>query len=253
MKKRSAIRIFNKNTVLLIFILIMITGGKVFGQNQDPEETNMIDPQHLLETADTEIFVRDSFKQNFSEIQGYVNEFPNPVTVHQYYIMNGEGSDVLMTMQPSEVTVRTTNKRLNFEQIRKSEFHVTYSAARKEDIPAGAGGICWMGYSNRISRGIGKESGVILYPGDQAYYFTPVDGERVYESIADLSDLNPEDYTKFDFIRLDGIMYVYVNGIFRFSYDDGIKDIVTFEAGSELHQNGNRIRCTFDDFSMRIK
>lgn len=235
MKKRSAHRIFNKNTVLLFFILIMITGGKVFGQNQDPEGINMINPLHLLETADTEIFVRDTFKQDFSEIQGYVNEFPNPVTVHQYYIMNGEGSDVLMTMQPSEVTVRTTNKRLNFEQIRRNEFHVTYSAARKEDIPAGAGGICWMGYTNRISSGVGKDSGVILYPGDQAYYFTHVDGEEVYESIADLSDLNPEDYTKFDFIRLDGIMYIYVNGIFRFSHDDGINDIVTFEAGSELY------------------
>ena len=251
MKKRSAIRIFNKNTVLLFFFLIMITGGKVSGQN--PEETNTINPQHLLETADTEIFVRDAFKQNFSEIQGYVNEFPNPVTVHQYYIMNGEGSDVLMTMQPSEVTVRTTNKRLNFEQIRRNEFHVTYSAARKEDIPAGAGGICWMGYTNRISSGIGKDSGVILYPGDQAYYFTHVDGEEVYESIADLSDLTPEDYTKFDFIRLNGIMYIYVNGVFRFSHDDGINDIVTFEAGSELYQYGNRIRCTFDNFSMRIK
>lgn len=251
MKQRSAIRIFNKNTVLLIFILIMITGGNVFGQN--PEETNTINLQHLLETADTEIFVRDAFKQNFSEIQGYVNEFPNPVTVHQYYIMNGEGSDVLMTMQPSEVTVRTTNKRLNFEQIRRNEFHVTYSAARKEDIPAGAGGICWIGYTNRISQGVGKDSGVILYPGDQAYYFTHVDGEEVYESIADLSDLNPEDYTKFDFIRLNGIMYIYVDGVFRFSHDDGINDIVTFEAGSELYQYGNRIRCTFDNFSMRIK
>ena len=251
MKKRSAFCILNKKTISLIFVLILFAAGEVSGQNS--EETTMIDPQHLLEIADTEIFVRDSFKQDFSEIQGYVNEFPNPVTVHQYYIMNGEGSDVLMTMQPSEVTVRTTNKRLNFEQIRRNEFHVTYSAARKEDIPAGAGGICWMGYTNRISSGIGKDSGVILYPGDQAYYFTPVDGERVYESIADLSDLNPEDYTKFDFIRLNGIMYISVNGVFRFSHDDGINDIVTFEAGSELYQYGNRIRCTFDNFSMRIK
>lgn len=253
MKKRSALRIFNKKTVLLIFVLTLFAEGNVFGQNQNSEETSLINPQRLLETADTEIFVRDAFRQNFSEIQGYVNEFPNPVTVHQYYIMNGEGSDVLMTMQPSEVNVRTTNKRLNFEQIRRSEFHVTYSVARKEDIPAGAGGICWMGYNNRISRGVGKESGVILYPGDQAYYFTPGDGEVTYESIADLSDLNPDNYTKFDFIRLGSTMYIYINGKFRFSYDDGIKDIVTFEAGSELYQNGNRIRCTFDDFTMRIK
>lgn len=221
--------------------------------NGQDEEEDLVNPQHLLETADTEIFVRDAFKQDYSEIQGYVNEFPNPVTVHQYYIMDGEGSDMLMTMQPSEVVVHTSNKRLNFDQIRKNEFHVTYSAARKENIPNGAGGICWMRYSNLIARGIGKESGVILYPGDQAYYFTPVDGEMTYESIADLSDLDPDEYTKFDFIRLNNIMYVYVNGKFRFSYDDGIKDIVTFEAGSELHQYGNRVRCTFDNFTMRIK
>ena len=253
MKKKSAHRFANKNTVFLLFILFFIGAGKVSGQNQNSEETSLTNPQHLLEIADTEIFVRDAFKQDFSEIQGYVNEFPNPVTVHQYYIMNGEGSDMLMTMQPSEVTVRTTNKRLNFEQIRRSEFHVTYSAARKEDIPTGAGGICWMGYSNKIARGIGKDSGVILYPGGQVYSFTHADGEMSYESIADLSDLNPDDYTKFDFIRLDSTMYIYINGKFRFSYDDGIKDIVTFEAGSELYQNGNRVRCTFDNFSMRIK
>lgn len=253
MKRKFLYQIINFRTlltaVLMIFAFSFIS---VFGQDES-EEGDLINPQRLLETADTNIFVRDAFKQDFSEIQGYVNEFPNPVTVHQYYIMNGEGSDVLMTMQPSEVTVRTSNKRLNFDQIRKNEFHVTYSVARKEDIPTGASGLCWMGYSNRISRGIGKESGVILYPGDQAYYFTPADGEMTYESIADLSDLNPEDYTKFDFIRLDGIMYFYINGQFRFSYDDGIKDIVTFEAGAELHQYGNRIRCTFDNFSMRIK
>lgn len=239
-----------KTISLLFFILFGITAGKVFGQS-GPDQ--LIDPKKLLERADAEIFVRDAFKQNFSEIQGYVNEFPNPMTVHQYYIMDGEGSDMLMTMQPSEVTVHTTNKRLKFDQIRKNEFHVTYSVARKEDIPAGNGGICWMQYSNFVAKGIGRESGVILYPGDQAYFFTPVDGEMTYESIADLSDLDPDEYNSFDFIRLNGIMYFYVNGKFRFSYDDGIRDIVTFEGGAELYEQGNRVRCTFDDFTMRIK
>lgn len=251
LKKESVLRVFGtKAALLLILFLTVISAGNAFGQN---DETFVSNPQRLLDTADTEIFVRESYKQDFSEIQGYVNEFPNPLTVHQYYIMEGEGSDMLMTMQPSEEMVHTTNKRLKFDQIRKNEFHVTYSVARKEDIPAGSGGICWMQYSNLLTKGVGKESGVILYPGDQAYFFTPVDGEMTYESIADLSDLDPDAYNSFDFIRLNGIMYFYVNGKFRFSYDDGIKDIVTFEGGAELHKQGNRVRCTFDDFSMRIK
>lgn len=235
-----------------VLCFLAFSFGVVCGQ--DDAEEDLTDPKRLLEIADKEIFIRDSFKQDFSEIQGYVNEFPNPLTVHQYYIMDGEGSDMLMTMQPSEETVHTTNKRLKFEQVRKNEFHVTYSVARKEDIPTGGGGICWIQYSNYISKGVGKESGVILYPGKQVYYFTPdSEGSMTYESIADLSDLDPDEYNSFDFIRLDGIMYFYVNGKFRFSYDDGIKDIVTFEGGAELYERGNRVRCTFDDFTMRIK
>ena len=231
-------------------ILTAFTPGIVCGQDEDAS----IDPDHLLEVCDEEIFIREGIKQTFWEDQGYVNEFPNPVTVHQYYIYDNEGSDMLMTMEPSAETIRTTNKRLKFDWERQREFHVTYSVARKEDIPAGGGGMCWLGYNNFVMQGIKKDSGVILYPGGNAYFFShDADGEIVYESIADLSDLDPDDYNKFDFIRLDGITYFYVNGKFRFSYDDGIKDVVTFEGGAELSKSGNRIRCTFDDYSMRHK
>ena len=220
---------------------------------QQTGETQLVNPNTLLATADTEIFKRASFKQDFSEDQGYVNELPNPVTVHQYYIYDGEGSDMLMTMKPSEVVVHTTNKRLRFDLWRNREFHATYSVVRRENIPDGEGGICWMRYSNEMVWGKGRESGVMFYPGGKAYYFTPVDGEMVYTEIADLSDIDPDKTAKFDFIRLDGVLYVYVDGKFRFSYEDGIKEPVSFEGGAELFTDGNRVRCCFDDFSMKTK
>ena len=237
---------------LLIFLVFILISGNAAAQT-DETEGKIINPEKLLRTADEEIFKRFSFSFDFSEDQGYVNEFPNPVTVHQYYIYDGEGSDMLMTMQPSAAVVRTTNKRLGFEQVREREFHVTYSVVRREDMPEGGGGICWIGYSNVLKQTPGHESGVIFYPGDQAYFFHYTDGVPAYDGLGDLSDLDPSQTSKFDIIRLAGVTYVYVNGKFRFSYEDGIVDTVSFEGGAELHLDGTRVRCAFDDFSMRIK
>ena len=237
---------------LLLFMAFVLLTGKTFAQQTETADQT-IDPEKLLLTADEEIFKRFTFSFDFTEDQGYVNEFPNPVTVHQYYIYDGEGSDMLMTMQPSTTVVRTTNKRLSFDQVREREFHVTYSMARREDIPEGSGGICWMGYSNILKATPGHENGAIFYPGDQAYFFHYVDGEMVYDAIGDLSDLNPAEMTKFDFIRLAGVMYIYANDKFLFSYEDGIEDTVSFEGGAELNLDGNRVRCVFDNFSMRVK
>lgn len=209
-----------------------------------------VDPETLLKNADEEIFVRAGFSQDFSENQGYVNEFPDPHTFHQYYIYNGVGTDVLMSMLPAKETVRITNKRLTFDQARKDEFHVTFSVKQTENN----GGLCWLRFSNVVLLGQGKESGVLLYPGENAYFFTPVDGEMTYESISDLSELNPAKKTiRFDIIRLAGVSYFYADKKFLFSYEDGIKDAVSFEGGAELSQGGNRVRCDFDDFSMRTK
>lgn len=234
--------------MILLFLLLAIP-VRAFCQ----DETEMPDPQELLKTADTDIFIRSAFSQDFSEDQGYVNELPNPDTIHQYYIYDGKGTDLLMSMRPAPEAVRTTNKRLTFDQARKDEFHVTFSVFQAENIPSGEGGRCWIRFSNAALLGKGRESGVILYPGDQAYYFTPVDGEMTYQSIADISSVSPFTNVQFDFIRLGGVLYVYANGKFLFSYEDGIKEPVSFEGGAELSENGNRVRCNFDDFSMRTK
>ncbi|GAP39687.1 hypothetical protein [Flexilinea flocculi] len=238
--------------VLFVFITILFAVSASFYVVED-KTTEPIGPKNLLNIADREIFIRDAFGQNFSEEQGYVNEMINTDTIHQYYIYDGKGTDVLMSMLPSEISIKTSNKRLTFEQVRKDEFHVTYSVQQKENIPAKTGGKCWIRYSNVVLMGKGRESGVILYPGENAYFFTPVDSEITYEKIADLSNLNPEKKNKFDFFRLSGTVYVYGNGEFLFSYEDKIKETVSFESGSELSEGGNRIRCDYDDFTMRIK
>lgn len=238
-----------KLKVMFFLLLMMALPMQALCQG----ETETIDPQELLKIADTEIFIRSAFSQDFSEDQGYVNELPNPNTIHQYFIYDGMGTDILMSFRPSQEAVRTTNKRLIFDQARKDEFHATFSVLQAENMPSGTGGKCWIRFSNALLLGKGRESGVIIFPGDQAYYFSPVDGEMKYESIADISSVNPFKKTKFDFIRINGVTYVYANGQFQFSYEDGIKEAVSFEAGAELSLNGNRVRCNFDDFSMRTK
>ena len=240
-----------KSRSLLAFLLFFVfAAGIVNAQDEDPA---LVNPQHFLLSADEEIFKRPYFSQDFSEDQGYVNEFPNKLTVHQYYIYDGVGSDVLMTMYPSKETVHTTNKRLRFDQYRMKDFHVKYSVTRTENIPDEGGGLCWIRYSNELLRGAGRDSGLLLYPGGDVYAYSPVDGVIVYKQIADLSDLDPEVRTDFDFIRLDGNVYVYVNGMFRFSYEDDITDAVSFDSGAELFEGGTRVHCIFDDFSMRIR
>ena len=223
--------------------------GHILGQN----EPDSIDPEELIQYADDEIFVRSAFKQDFSEQQGYVNEFIDPDTLHQYFISQGTASDLLMAIFPSQKTVRTTNKRLTFDQSRKEEFHVSFSVERVENIPANSGGKCWIRFSNMILMGKGRESGLIIYPGDKAYYFTHVDGDMVYETVADLSTVSTEKMIKFDFIRLAKTTYVYADGVYLFSFYDEIKESVSFEGGAELLIGGNRVRCDFDNFSMRTK
>ena len=237
--------------LLMLLLLLLFTGIlSAFGQD---EESSFVNYQLLLQTADEEIFIRAGFSQDFSENQGYVNEFVNPMTIHQYYIYDGEGSDTLMTMQPSEEVIHTTNKRLKFDNYRKNEFHAKYTVVRREDIPVNEGGICWIRYSDVLSTGVGKESGVIFYPGGKVYHFQPVDGEMVYEEIGDLSDIYPDSPAAFDFIRIDGTTYVYINEKYIMHFEDGISGNVSFEAGAELFQGGNRVRCCFDDFSIKIR
>jgi hypothetical protein len=110
-----------------------------------------------------------------------------------------------------------------------------------------------MQYDNSELKSERNESGVILFPGAKAYVYQTVDGERTYRAVADLSALDQDEQLKFDFIRLDGLCYVYVNGEFLFSVEDGIAGKVSFEGGSEIYKGGNRVHCEFDNFSITYR
>ncbi len=248
----------NKNArgliILAVFLMLFVLClGSVSGQIPDETAETADYPEWLLENVDQEIYDRSAFVQDFSEDQGYVNEFPNDSVIHQYFIYDGVGTDRLFSMLPAKETVRTTNKRLSFAQTRKQEFHITYSLRKSEEIPAGSGGRCWIRFSNVQATGPGEESGIILYPGDEALFFTPADGGMTYEHAADLSALDPAEAIRFDFIRIGNTTFIYADGNFLFGYTDEIAEGVSFEAGAELFENGNLIRCDFDDFSVRIK
>lgn len=206
------------------------------------------DPVTLLRTADSEIFIKAGFSQNYDEKQGYTNEFVSGDILHQYFISNGKGSEVLTSLQPSPVSVNVTNKRVKFDDRRAKVFHVSYKLQRTESIPDNAG-YCFFRYSDAVIAGAGRESGVIVYPGYKAFAYSPVDGVMQYSEIADLSGLDIDRNIKADVIRIDGIAYFYFNGSFAFQYEDGIANPVSFEGGTELLEGSNRIRCDFDDFT----
>ena len=216
-------------------------------------EADRAEAKELLLTADEEIFPRMAHTWDFSEAQGYVNEILEPDLIHQFYVYHGTGNDLLMSMLPAAVGSRAGNKRVNMTRWIEDEFHASYSMIRTENLPEGAGGRCWMQYDNSEQKGERYESGVILFPGDKAYVYHTVDGERTYRAVADLSGLDQDEQLKFDFIRLDGVCWVYVNGEFLFTVEDEIIGKVSFEGGSEIYKGGNRVHCEFDNFSMKYR
>ncbi len=246
-------KIVHKLSILaMLLLLIGCLHRTAFMQGTDGSVEIPGDPELLLKTADT-IFPKSGISQDYSENQGYVNEYATESVIHQYFIYDGVGTDRLFSLLPARETVRTTNKRLAFHQARLPEFHVTYSVKKSEEIPDGAGGRCWIRYSDVAVTGSGRESGVIIFPGDGAYFFSPGEDRMTYEKIADLSPLDPAEMIHFDFIRIGSTTHVYTDGGFSFSYTDGIGNGVSFEAGAELAAGGTCIRCDFDDFSVRIR
>ena len=228
----------------LIIFLLLLTAAVLTAGNAMAAE----DPQTLLKRADSEIFIKAGFSQDYSEAQGYVNEFAPGDVLHQYFIKDGVGTEILTSLQSAPADVFVTNKRLKFDDRRAKAFHAGYSVRRTESIPEEAGR-CWIRYSDAVVAGAGRESGVILYPGYKAFAYSPSDGTVQYTEIADLSQFDINKNVKLDVIRLDGISYFYFNGEFAFQYEDGITNPVSFEGGTELHEGANRIRCDFDNFT----
>lgn len=252
MKKLSLLfRRFLFMTAALFLALCGPLGVSAAGKTD--EETFPTDPDELLRIADEEIFKRIGHSETFWETQGYLNEVLTQDILHQYFVQAGRGSDILMSLFPASERYRSVSHWLDMRKGWMDEFHVKYTLQRTENIPDGAGGHCWLGYSNKLMKQSGFESGVILFPGDRAYHFMSLAGETVYEPIGDLSDLDPDNAIIFDFIRLKGVTYFYANGKYLFNYEDGIIEKVSFEAGSEIFKDGYRIRCDFDDFSMRYR
>ena len=212
-------------------------------------------PEELLENADVQYFPHEGFSETFSLTQGYVNEILDSDIIHQYYIRDGKGTDLLMSMFPASRSLRTGNKRLQMTKGWMDEFHVSFDLQLAENLPDGAGGSCWVQYSNVLMKRSGSESGMLLFPGRRAYFFSPSEtgNVMVYRPIADLAQLDLSNEIHFDFIRLNGLTYVYADGVFLFGYADGISGKVSFEGGAELFENGNRVRCDFDNFMMRYR
>lgn len=230
---------------MLLLIILLFTAAAISGSAAADT-----DPETLILEADSEYFSKAGFVQKFDKSQGYMNDLSGDEILHQFAVQNGAAVETLTALQPLETAVRAVNKLLQFMDYRAKVFHASISLQQEETIPEGSGR-CWLLYSDAAVTGAGNESGVILYPGEKAYSFTKQKGEAVYNEIADLGGVDPSQKTKIDVIRLDGISYFYFDGSFAFRYEDGIPNPVSFEAGTQLNEGGNRIRCNFDDFTYR--
>ena len=218
------------------------------------EAQALADPDLLLKVADEMFFPRVGPEETFWQAQGHLNEVLEGDIIHQYYVRGGIGSEVLMSMFPAEVSLRAGNLRPSVTQAWEKDYHVTITVTRGEEIPVGAGG-CWLRYSNVRTKSYGSESGLILFPEREALGFEPAGNlkDLIYTPVASLAGLDLNNAIKFDFIRLDGVSYIYANGRYLFSYEDGFNGKMSFEGGVEIYRGGNRVRCDFDDFSMRYR
>ncbi len=240
------IKFFARLSLFLVLCLFLLS-GTAFAQNSGKS----IDPEVLLN--DDSFFPLKGYTNTFTGLQGYVNEVGQDGIIHQFYMRSGKATDIQMSLFPAVRSSQTTNRFLVLDKSWYKEFHAGITLQRTESIPAGTGGLCWVRYTNFARKGSESESGIILYPGGEAYAFGPHNGTIRYEKIADLSELDPSEEIRLEFIRIDGVSYFYADGNFLFSYADGIPGEVSFEAGALLSEGGNRVHCDFDDFSMTIR
>lgn len=224
--------------VILFFLLLI---------NVSVKAENVSDPDELLEIADEQIFQRIGPSYDFSENQGYVNEILENGVIHQRYIYDGKGTDSLMSLFPVSEEIVSGSKYLKFANAGLKNFHAALTVHRVETVPEDFGGGCWIRISNILMTGSGREKGLIIVPGNKALAVNAGDQTEFW----DLSDLDTEEPIKFDFIRIDGVIYVYADGEYLFKFEDGVSGSVFIDAGSMLFDSGNWVRCDFDDFAVK--
>ena len=224
--------------IIFILLLLLMTGA-VFADNE-------YDPAELLEIVDEQLMKRIGPAQDFSESQGYVNEIFENNVIHQRYIYDGKGTDALLSLFPVSEEIMSSSKYLNVTGTGLKKFHVSLTVHQAESVPEDSGGACWIRCSDILMTGKGRENGLLIVPGNKAFR---INAGEVAELI-DLSALTPEESIVFDLIRLDGVIYVYADQEYLFSFADDIPTSVLVDAGSLLFASGNRIRCDFDDFKL---
>ena len=224
---------------IIFFLLLLLMTESVFADNE-------YDPSELLEIVDEQLMKRVGPAQDFSESQGYVNEISENNVIHQRYIYDGKGTDALLSLFPVSEDIMSSSKYLNVSGTALKNFHASLTVHQTESIPEDSGGACWIRCSDMLMTGKGRENGLLIVPGNKAFR---INAGNMTELI-DLSALNPEEPIKFDLIRLDGVIYVYADQEYLFSFTDDIPTTVFVDAGSLLFASGNRIRCDFDDFKL---
>lgn len=223
----------------VLIILFLMAADSAFADNNH-------DPSELLEVVDGQLLKRIGPDQDFSENRGYVNEIAENKVIHQYYVADGAGTDALLSLSPVSEKVISSSKYLNFTETGFRNFHLSLTVQQKESIPKSTGGACWIRCSDVMLKGQGREKGFLIIPGSK---ILRVDNGAENE-IFDLSGLDPSESIQFDIIRLDGVVFIYADKEFLFSFPDEIPGPLFVDAGSMLFPSGNRVRCDFDDFRL---
>lgn len=223
-------------TLLFLFLMAADTG---FADNE-------YDPSELLEIVDEQLLKRIGPVQDFSENQGYVNEIDENNVIHQYYISDGAGTDALLSLFPVSEKIISSSKYLDFTETGFRNFHFSLTVHQKELVPDGTGGACWIRCSDVKMKGQGRENGLLIIPGNKMFRVDNGDEKVIF----DLSALDPAEPIQFDIIRLDGVVFIYADKEFLFSFSDEISGSLFVDAGSMLFPSGNRVRCDFNDFRL---
>ncbi len=246
----------NNRLLYYFFVIVTLLAFHYIYVFADTDEISFADadPDKLLEIADERIFKREGFTQDFSETQGCLNEIVRADVLHQYYVRQGKGIDILMSLFPNTSPVTSTNIRLN-ENLPGNwynEFHASFTMQRTESIPEN-GGRCWISLGNYASYGEKNRTEITICPGSEIVLARPAGGKTEFLRIAKIPETAQDEEETWEVIRLDGMLWFYVNGEFVFKFKDVIPGKVTFRAGSQLLSGGNLVKCAFDDLVIRYR
>ncbi len=232
-----------KKVVLASLLLMVFVGSIAAVQGQTDEEIAM----NLLRTSE-KIFPRILIDEKFSEKDPpeFYFEPDHYAMIYQY--QNESLFHTLYNETPEHGYVGMSAFWAGNDYGTLSDFHFRAETSLVSEFPEDTGG-CYVQYTNLSVVGPNNRKSIQVSPG----HAIKMDN---HNSIL-LKDLQQEQVLGkkviVDIIRLEGIAYIFIDGVFQVLYQDGIQETLSWMVGTETSENGEQAACVIDNILVRRK